>query len=735
MKLARLSGWLCAFLQRPVGGSPAGLKRRPGVELLRLLSKYVLLGFASAIMFAQIFKAPPPPIAKKIHTERSINGAVLVDDYGWLRNKRSPEVQQYLEAENAYAEKVTADEKPLAEKLYQETLRHIQQNDTSVPYRKNGYWYYNRVEQGKQYTILCRKRATLSAPEEVLLDVNKLANGETFMSLGTFEVSDDSRLLAYTTDNVGFRQYKLHIKDLRTGRLLRDTAERVDGVAWAADNKTLFYATEDAQTKRSDKVYSHLVDSSAADDRVVFDEKDERYAVAVDRTRDGRYLLIDSSSHVTTEVRFMAADSPSSSWKILQPRTEGIQYYVDEGNELFYIRVNDTEPSFRVMTAPVATPDKAHWTELITARKDVPIDNVDVFKNFYVVTEKVNGLDVLRVVDTKSRKARSIEFPEPAYSAYGASKAEFESNKFRYHYESPITPTSTFAYDTRKDASQLLKQQEVPGYDKSQYAVERLWVAATDGTQIPVTVVYRKDKFRRGQNPLFVYGYGSYGVNVDDDFSVKDIPLLDRGVVAAVAHVRGGGELGEAWHDGGKLMTKRNTFTDFIDATEGILTRGYGRRGEVGIEGASAGGLLMGAVTNMRPDLFKVVLCEVPFVDVMNTMLDPTIPLTVGEYEEWGNPNQKAAFDYMLRYSPYDNVTMNAYPAILVETSLADSQVGYWEPAKYVAKLRTLKTDKNPLVFFVNFRGGHGGSSGRFDRIRERDRNYAFMLTQLGIKE
>jgi oligopeptidase B len=711
------------------------MKGRLEVELLRIFSKYVVLGFASAVMFAQIFTAPPPPIAKQIHAERSINGAVLVDDYGWLRNKRSPEVQQYLEAENAYAEKVTADEKPLAEKLYQETLRHIQLNDTSVPYRKNGYWYYNRLEQGKQYTLLCRKRATLSGPEEVLLDVNKLANGETFMSLGTFEVSDDSRLLAYTTDNVGFRQYKLHIKDLRTGRLLRDTAERVDGVAWAADNKTLFYATEDAETKRSDKVYSHLVDSGAADDRVVFDEKDERYAVAVDRTRDGRYLLIDSSSHVTTEVRFMAADSPSSSWKILQPRTEGIQYYVDEGNEVFYIRVNDTEPSFRVMTAPVATPDKAHWRELISARKDVPIDHVDVFKNFYVVTERVNGLEVLRVVDTKSRKARSIEFPELAYSAYGASNAEFESNDFRYHYESPITPASTFEYDTRKDASQLLKEQEVPSYDKSQYAVERLWVAATDGTRIPVTVVYRKDKFRRGQNPLFVYGYGSYGVNVDDDFSVRKIPLLDRGVVAAVAHVRGGGELGEEWHDGGKLMTKRNTFTDFIDATEGVLTRGYGRRGEVGIEGASAGGLLMGAVTNMRPDLFKVVLCEVPFVDVMNTMLDPTIPLTVGEYEEWGNPNQKAAFDYMLTYSPYDNVTMNAYPAILVETSLADSQVGYWEPAKYVAKLRALKTDKNPLVFFVNFHGGHGGSSGRFDRIRERDRNYAFMLTQLGIKE
>jgi oligopeptidase B len=694
-----------------------------------------IFGFASAARLAQVFSAPTPPIAKKIHTERSINGVELVDDYSWLRNKSSPDVHQYLDAENAYAEDVTANEKPLAEKLYQETLRHIQQNDTSVPYRKNGYWYYRRLEQGKQYTIMCRKRATLSAPEEVLLDVNKLAEGEKFMSVGTFEVSDDSNLLAYTTDTVGFRQYQLHIKDLRTGRLLPDTAERVDGVAWAADNETLFYATEDARTKRSDTVYRHAVGSGAASDPVVFHERDERYSVVLDRTRDGGYLLIDSDSHVTTEVRFIAANSPNSSWKILQLRSEGVQYYVDEGNGLFYIRVNDTERSFRVVTAPVTTPGKAHWTEVIAANKDTPIDNVEVFKNFYVVTEKVNGLEVFRVVDAKSRKSRLLALPEPAYSAYGTSNAEFESDKFRYGYESPITPASTFEYDTRKGISQLLKQQEVPSYDKSQYAMERLYVVAMDGTRVPVTVVYRKDKFRRGQNPLFVYGYGSYGVSVDDNFSVNDIPLLDRGVVAAVAHVRGGGELGEAWHDGGKLMTKRNTFTDFIDATEGLLTMGYGKRDEVGIEGASAGGLLMGAVTNIRPDLFRVVLCEVPFVDVMNTMLDPTIPLTVGEYEEWGNPNQKAPFDYMLSYSPYDNVTMKAYPAILVQTSVADSQVGYWEPAKYVAKLRASKTDKNPLVFFVNLHGGHGGSSGRLDRIRESDRNYAFMLTELGIME
>jgi oligopeptidase B len=694
---------------------------------------WVGLGLLTTTVSAQNSTTLKPPLAKKMHVEKPINGAVLVDDYGWLRNKKSPQVQAYLEAENTYAERVTASEKPFAEQLYQETLSHIQQDDTSVPHRKHGYWYYSRTERNKQYTIFCRKKETLDAPEEILLDVNELAKGQKFMSLDSFEVSDDSNLLAYTTDNVGFRQFRLHIKDLRTGKLLLDTAERVDGVTWAADNKTLFYVTEDAQTKRSDIVFRHTVGSTSSKDQVVFHEKDERYSVGIDRTRDGRYILVNSESHVTSEVQFMSADHPESPWALIEPRVEGVQYSVDEGDGLFYIRVNDTGRSFRVVTTPVAAPDKTQWTELIAMRKDVPVDNVDVFKDFYVVTERITGLVALRVVNTKTQEARMIDFPESAYNAYGASNSEFDTDKFRYGYESPITPASTFEYNTKTGTSQLLKQQEVPGYDKSLYAVERFSLAAKDGTAIPVTVVYRKDKFERGENPLFVYGYGSYGVNVDDDFSVVDVPLLDRGVIAAVPHVRGGGELGEAWHDGGKLMNKRNTFTDFIDATENLLSQGYGKRGEVGIEGASAGGLLMGAVTNMRPDLFKAVLCEVPFVDVMNTMLDPTIPLTVGEYEEWGNPNQKAAFNYMLTYSPYDNVTAKPYPAILVQTSLDDSQVGYWEPSKYVAKLRALKQDDNPLVFFVNLHGGHGGSSGRYDRIRERDRNYAFMLTELGI--
>ena len=695
----------------------------------------VVLSF-SAIAFSQNAETLKPPVADKAHTEKQINGAVLTDDYAWLRDRQSPKVHAYLEAENAYAEASTASQKPLAEKLYSETLSHIKQTDVSVPYRLHGYWYYTRTEEGKQYPVLCRKKETLSAPEEVMLDVNELAKSEKFMGLGEHVVSDDSSLLAYTTDNVGFRQYRLHIKDLRTGKLLADTAERVDSLVWAADNKTLFYSTEDATTKRSDLVHRHTLGAANSADTVVYNEKDERYELGVARTRDEKYILLQAESHVTSEWRFIESDKPDAAWKMIEPRREGVRYEVDEGNGHFYLLVNDTNPSYRLVTAPVATPEKAHWNELMAARADVPLADLDIFKDFYVVTERVKGLPVLQVFDGSSSQPRTIAVPEPAYLLSTAINAEFDTGEYRYAYQSPITPNSTFAYDVKSHTSKLLKQQEVPGgYDKSRYVVERLFLPAKDGTEIPTTVVYRKDLFKRGENPLFVYGYGSYGISMDDTFSYTMLPLMDRGVVTTTAHIRGGGELGEAWHDAGKMMTKRNTFTDFIDATEGLLAQGYGKRGEVGIEGGSAGGMLMGAVTNMRPDLFKVVLCEVPFVDVMNTMLDASLPLTVGEYEEWGNPNEKAAFDYMLSYSPYDNVTAKAYPAILVQTSFDDSQVMYWEPSKYVAKLRALKTDQNPLVFFINMHGGHGGSSGRYDRIREADRRFAFMLTQLGITQ
>ena len=584
--------------------------------------------------------------------------------------------------------------------------------------------------------MFCRKKGALNAPEEVILDVNQLANGQAFMGIGAHEVSDDSNLLAYTTDNVGFRQYQLHIKDLRTGRLLPESAERVDSVAWAADNKTLFYTTEDAITKRDDLLHRHVLGTDTKDDAVVFDEKDERYNIGILRTRDGKYLLMGSESHVTSEERFLPADTPIGEWRIIEPRKEKTQYYADEANGIFYIRVNDTDPSFRIVSAPVATPRKEFWKELIAARKEVPIEDVDAFSHFYVLTEHVTGLPVLRVVSISSGESHTIEVPESAYMISAAANEEFDTDKYRYTYESPITPSSTYEYDVMTRKSTLLKQLEVPGgYDKTRYAVERLFIAAKDGTRIPVTAVYRRDKFKRGENPLYIYGYGSYGIPIYDTFSTMLLPLIDRGVVTSVAHIRGGGEMGEAWHDGGKMMTKRNTFTDFIDATEGLLAKGYGKRGLVGIEGGSAGGLLMGAVTNMRPDLFKVVLCAVPFVDIVNTMLDASLPLTVPEYEEWGNPNEKSAFDYMLSYSPYDNLTRKNYPAMLVQTSFDDSQVMYWEPSKYVAKLRALKTDDNPLVFFINLHGGHGGSSGRYDRLRERERNYAFLLTQLGITQ
>ncbi len=684
-------------------------------------------------LFSQtvVLSAQTPPVAKKIHTERTINGSVLVDDYSWLRDKQNPDVRRYLEAENSYAEALTANEKPLADKLYTETLAHIKQTDDTVPYRKNGYFYYSRTVEGKQYRIYCRRKSSMTAVEEIMLDVNILAQGEKFMAVGRVAVSDDGNLLAYTVDDIGFRQYRLHIKDLRTGMVLPDTAERVDSLTWAADNKTLFYVTEDAQTKRSDMLYRRELGLTTS--VVVFNEKDERFNLNVDRVRDGKYLMLSDDSHITSERQFLPADQPIAAWQVIEPRKDNVLYDVDEGSGLFYIVVNDTSKAYRVVTAPVATPGKGHWTELIAAKDDRPITDINVFRDFYEVTSTVNGLPTLQIVQLHGGTAKSISFPEPAYLAGTATNAEFDTDMFRYSYQSPITPASTFDYNPKSNTSLLLKEQAVPNYDKSLYAVERLLLPARDGVLVPTTVVYRKDKFKRGQNPLFVYAYGSYGYTTDDNFNVTWLSLRDRGVITALSHIRGGGELGDVWHDGGKMMTKRNTFTDFIDSTNNLLKQGYGKPGQVAIEGGSAGGLLMGAVTNMRPDLFKVVLAEVPFVDVMNTMLDATLPLTVSEYEEWGNPNQKDAFDYMRTYSPYDNIAAKKYPAILVETSFDDSQVMYWEPSKYVAKLRALSTGNNPLVFFINMHGGHGGSSGRYDQIRERDKYYAFMLTQLGM--
>ncbi len=677
-----------------------------------------------------------PPVAAKIHTEKTVNGKTLVDDYAWMRERINPDVKAVLEAENAYAEYVMQPTEARQKKLYDEIISHIKETDDTVPFLMDGYYYYTRTLKGKQYFELCRKKGSLDAPEQVILDLNKMGEGEKFMSLGAWAVSDDGNWLAYTTDNVGFRQYHLHVRDLRTMKDLPDTAERVVSLDWAADNRSIFYTVEDPVQKRSFRLYRHEVGSDAKQDSIVFEEKDERFNIEVQKTRSKQYLLLTDASHVSSEVRFLPADHPRGDWKLIAPHADNVEYYVDQRGDNFYIRTNDTSQTFRVVTAPIANPGKEHWKEFVASQADVPLEHIELFRDFYVLTQRIAGLPVFRVVNFGDGSSKTIKFPEPAYAASSAANMEFKTSNFRYNYQSLVTPPSVFDYNVTVHRSALLKENEVPGgFDRNNYVSERVFATASDGTKIPVSLFYRKDLKNKATAPLYLYGYGSYGYSLAVTFSVSRLPLVDRGLIVALAHIRGGGELGKPWHDAGKMMNKMNTFTDFITSAEYLTDHGYGSRAKIGIEGGSAGGLLMGAVTNMRPDLFKVVLCEVPFVDVMNTMLDASLPLTVPEYEEWGNPNTEPAFDYMLSYSPYDNLAKKEYPTMLVRTSFDDSQVMYWEPAKYVAKLRTLKTDNNPLIFYTNMHGGHGGSSGRYDRIHEVAFNWAFLLTQLGVPE
>lgn len=678
---------------------------------------------------------PPPPVAKKVHTENHINGGTLVDDYRWLRDKSNPEVAQYLEGENAYAEAVMKPTAALQQKLYDEMVSHIKETDVNVPYKDGGYFYYSRWEKGQQYQIFARKKGSVESAEEITLDQNQLALGQPFMSLGAYEPSDDGNLLAYSTDNTGFRQYKLRVRDLRTGKDFEVIADKVGSVAWANDNKTLFYTVEEDKTKRQYRLYRHELGSPMGKDDLVYEEKDERFNIGAEKSRSGKYILLQIGSHTTSEGRFLDAADPKGEWKLIAPRQQDVEYYADHHGDQFFIRTNDKGRTFRLVSAPVSSPGKENWKEMVPVRADVMLNDFDVFEDFYVLAERENGLPQLTVVNLTSGEKKRIAFPEPVYTASPQINREYKTRMFRYAYQSLVTPASVFDYDVEKHTSTLLKQTEVPGgYDASKYQSERVWATAGDGVKVPVSVVYRKDlKKADGSNPLYVYGYGSYGAILPVTFGSNRLSLLDRGVVMAYAHIRGGGDLGKPWHDAGRMMNKMNTFTDFIAATEYLARNKYGAHDKVAIEGGSAGGLLMGAVTNLRPDLFKVVVSHVPFVDVMNTMLDASLPLTVPEYEEWGNPNEKAAYDYMLKYSPYDNLKKGAYPALLVKTSFNDSQVMYWEPAKYVAKLRTLKTDTHVLLLKTNMAAGHGGSSGRYDHLKEIAFDYAFILTQLGV--
>jgi oligopeptidase B len=684
-----------------------------------------------------------PPLARKEHTETRLHGVVLADDYAWLRNKQDREVTVYLEAENAYAEAFMEPLSGLREELYREMLSHIKQTDVSVPFREGAWWYYTRTEEGSQYAIHCRKPGTPeamdeTAPEQVLLDGNQLAQGNPFFAIGDTAISDDGRFLAYTTDTTGFRQYTLHIKDLESGLTLPEEVERVGSIVWAADNLTLLYTVEDEEQKRQYQLW-RARRGQLSEAVLIYQDDDERFNLAAGRTRDGRYLVMESASHTASEAWVLPADRPAESFSLIAARQDEHEYYVDHRHGLWFIRTNDRGRNFRLVTAPVETPGREHWTELLPHRDAVMLEEVDLFDGFFVACEREDGLPRLRLWSftgdgPTAAPAGEIAFPEPAYSAQPHVNRVFTATRFRYAYQSLVSPSSVFEYDLASSSSTLLKQLEIPGgFDRALYTSERIHAVAPDGTPVPVSLVYRKDMWQPGRNPLYVYGYGSYGYSLPLNFSSNRLSLLDRGVAMAYAHIRGGGEMGKPWHDAGRMLQKRNTFSDFIAAVEHLVAAKYGAPDRVAIEGGSAGGLLMGAVTNMRPDLFRAVVSHVPFVDVMNTMLDASLPLTVPEYEEWGNPNEEPYFSCMLSYSPYDNLRAASYPSMLVKTSLNDSQVMYWEPAKFVAKLRTLKTDNHPLLLVTNMQAGHGGASGRYDYLKEIAFDYAFLLRELGI--
>ena len=675
---------------------------------------------------------PVPPAAKRADHVQLWHGEKVNDPYFWLREKDSSDVVGYLNAENAYTEAMTKDLKPFSEALYKEMLGRIKQTDLSVPVLDRGYYYYSRTEEGKQYGISCRKKGNLDAKEEVLLDLNEMGKGLKYISLGDRDISQNNQLMAYTTDTTGFRQYTLHVKDLRDGRILADTAERVTSVTWAKDDKTLFYVTEDATTKRSNQLWRLELGGKP---ELVFEEKDEMFGVGLGMTRDRKFLSIFISSTDTWETRFMPADQPKGAFKTVLPREKGHKYSVDHREGLFYIRTNKGAKNFRVVTAPAANPSPAHWKDFVPAQADVLVEGVDLFKQHVVVMEKRLGLSHFRIHDFAKGGWHEMTFPEAVYSAFPGGTPDYDTKVWRFSYQSMVSPSAVYDYDFATRERKLLKQQEVlGGYNPRDYVTERLWATARDGVKVPISILFKKGMKRDGQAPLFLYAYGSYGYGQPATFSSSRLSLLDRGMVFAIAHIRGGNELGETWHDDGMLMKKKNTFFDFIDCAEFLIKDKWTAKDRIVAEGGSAGGLLMGAITNYRPDLFKAVHAAVPFVDVMNTMMDASLPLTVGEYLEWGNPNEKPAFDYMRSYSPYDNLKKGAFPSILVTTSYNDSQVMYWEPAKYVAKLRTLKTDANPLILKCKMDpAGHGGASGRYDAIKDKAFEYAWLLSQVGI--
>jgi oligopeptidase B len=677
---------------------------------------------------------PLPPIARADRTSTEAAGRTIADDYRWLRERENPEVLAYLEAENLYTEAVMAHTAAMQEALYQEMKGRIRETDLSVPYELDGYFYYRRTEAGGQYPIFCRKAGSLEAPEQVILDVNALAAGHDYFQVGLFAVSPDARLLAYGYDTDGSENYTLRIKDLATGALLADEVRGLSyGLEWGNDNRTLFYVTQDAAV-RPYKVFRHLAGGDPAADELVYHEADEAFYVSLDKTSDRRYLLVQLGSSTTSEVQLLDADRPGGDFRLFAARRPGIEYYVEHHGEHFYLRTNDGARNFRLVRTAEAATSPENWRDVIPASEDVTLNHFLVFARHLAVFERRGGLQRIRIRQLETGEEHAVDFPEAAYAVRTGANPSFDTALLRFQYSSMVTPPSVFDYHMDERTRQLRKQTEVPGgYDPSRYTTERATARAADGTAIPISLVYRKGLVKDGRSPCLLTGYGAYGASSDPHFSAANLSLLDRGFVYAIAHVRGGGEMGQRWHDAGKLLAKKNTFTDFVAAAEHLVREGYTSPARLAIWGGSAGGLLIGAVLNLRPDLFGAAIAEVPFVDVINSMLDPSIPLVVIEYEEWGNPNDPRYFDYMLSYSPYDNVRSADYPHLLITAGWNDPRVGYWEPAKWTAKLRATSHGSRRLLLKTHMGAGHGGASGRYDELRELAFQFAFLLDALGV--
>ena len=702
-------------------------------------SLYIIFAFSSIHTNSQkMTDKIKSPVAKIIPKTLEKHGDIRIDNYFWLNDRENPEVIDYLNKENDYYNALTLGTKKLQTELYEEMKSRIKEDDESVPYLYNRYYYITRFETGKDYPIYSRKKETLDAKEEIMFDCNEMAKGQKYFQLSGLSISMNNQFATFALDTVGRRIYTLQIKNLLTGETLSDNIENTNGDStWANDNKTLFYTKQDKQTLRSDRVYKHLLGTDSSKDELVYFEKDDAFDVSIFKEKSRKYIVIGSSSKLTTEFRTILADKPDSKFKVFQKRKRGLEYTISHYNDSFYIVTNaDKATNFKVMKTPENATSKENWTDLIPHSADVLIEDIEIFKNYLVVSERSNGLNKIRIIPWSGEGEYYLPFDIETYTAYTGTNVDFDTDILRYGYQSMATPSSVIDFNMKTKTKEIKKEQQVLGgkFNKNNYTEERIWATATDGTKVPISMVYRKELKKDGTNPLLLYGYGSYGASMDPFFSSTTLSLLDRGFIFAIAHIRGGEDLGRQWYEDGKFLKKKNTFTDFIDCSKFVINQKYTSEKHLYAEGGSAGGLLMGAVVNMAPELYNGVIAQVPFVDVMTTMLDETIPLTTGEYDEWGNPNVKKYYDYMRSYSPYDNVKAQNYPNMYISTGLHDSQVQYWEPAKWVAKLRVLKTNDNLLFLDTNMDAGHGGASGRFEALKELAKEFSFLLDLERIK-